>query len=85
MRRQVIAGPAENAAAGFGNLLAQPLNFAQQRVDLALLADDDLVQLVKQVFVEAGLDFEFGQAVVDRIGCVHCPIGHERHPCLSTS
>ena len=80
MWRQVVAGPAENAAARIRHLLAQPLDFAPQRVDLPLLADDDLVELVQQVFVEAGLDFQFGQAVVDGVvgfGRLHALIGHE--------
>ena len=80
MRRQVVAGPAERAATGFGHLLAQPLDFAQQRVDLLLLADDDLIELVEQVFVKAGLDLQLGQAVVDGVvgfGRIHAPIGHE--------
>ena len=80
MRRQVVAGPAERAAARFGHLLAQPLDFAQQRVDLLLLADNDQVQLVEQVFVEAGLDLQLGQAVVGGVvgfGRIHAPIGHE--------
>lgn len=80
VRRQVVAGAAEHAAAGFGHLLAQPLDFAQQRVDLLLLADDDLIELVEQVFVEAGLDFQLGQAVVGGVvgfGRIHALIGHE--------
>ena len=80
MRRQVVAGPAERAATGFGHLLAQPLDFTQQCVDLLLLADDDLIELVEQVFVEAGLDLQLGQAVVGGVvgfGRIHAPIGHE--------
>ena len=38
-------------------------HFADQRVDLGLLADDDLVEFVEQVFGKAGFDFEFGQAL----------------------
>ena len=80
MRRQVVAGPAEHAAARLGYLLAQPLDVAHQRVDLLLLADDDLVELIQQVFVEAGLDFQLGQAVIDGVvgfGRLHALIGHE--------
>ena len=80
MRRKVVAGPAEHAAAGVGHLLAQPLDFTQQCVDLLLLADNDLVQLVEQVFVKAGLDLKLGQSVVDGVvgfGWVHALIGHD--------
>ena len=80
MRRQLVAGPAERAATGFGHLLAQPPDFTQQCVDLLLLADDDLIELVEQVFVEAGLDLQLGQAVVGGVvgfGRIHAPIGHE--------
>ena len=80
MRWQVIAGPAESAMTRLGNLLAQPLDLAHERVDLLLLADDDLVELVKQVFVEAGLDFQLGQSVVGGVvgfGRLNALIGHE--------
>lgn len=77
MRRQIVAGPAETARTRLANLLAQPLDLAHERVDLLLLADDDLVKLVKQVFVEAGLDFQLGQSVVGVVVDLHTPIGHE--------
>ncbi len=80
MRRQVVAGPAEYTAANVGNLLPELGDFANQRIDLLLLADDDLVQLVEQVFIEAGLDLQIGQAMVSGVGGVgrlHAAIGHE--------
>ena len=77
MRRQVVASPAEHAAASFGNPLAERFDVAYEVVNLQLLADDDLVQLVQQVFIEAGLDFQLGQAVVGGVGGVHCRIGYE--------
>lgn len=89
MRRQFVAGAAEGAGAGLGQLLSQVGELTCQRVDLLLLANDDLVQLVEQVFAEAGLDFEIGQPLVDdlagrvggtggeRVGVVHGLIGHE--------
>ena len=77
MRRQVVARPAEHTTAGVRNLLPELGNFAHQRVDLLLLADDDLVQLVQQVFIEAGLDLQIGQAMVDGVGRLHAAIGHE--------
>lgn len=79
MRRQVVASPAENAAAYVRNALPEFGHFAQQRIDLLLLANDDLIELLQQVFVEAGLDFKFGQAVVSAVGGVvglHGLIGH---------
>ena len=52
-------------------LLAQLHHFARQLVDLLLLAVDRQVQLVEQVFAVAGLDFQFGQALVDVVGRCH--------------
>jgi hypothetical protein len=84
LRRRVAANRL-NTPRGFGHLLAQPLDFAQQRVDLLLLTDDDLVSLVQQVLIEAGLDFQLGQAVV--CGVVGfsevAPVWTER-PCTGT-
>ena len=77
MRRQVVACPAENTAAGVRNLLPELVHLANQGVDLLLLADDDLVQLVEQVFIEAGLDLKLGQAVVYGVVGLHAAIGHE--------
>ena len=51
-------------------------DFAEQRVDLLLSANDDLVQLVEQVFIEVGLDLEVGQAMVDGVGSLDAAIGH---------
>ena len=68
MRRQVVAGPDENTAASVRNLLPQLRQLACQGVDLLLLANDDLVQLVELVFVEAVLVFQVGQAMVCGFG-----------------
>ena len=85
MRRQVIARPVEPAAAAaqVGYQLTKPFDLAHKRVDLLLLANDDLVQLVEQVFVEASLDFQLGQAVVSGVHCcIECEIQRERPaPC----
>ena len=77
MRRQFVPCPSECRAASVGDLLAELRNFTEQRVDLLLLANDDLVQLVEQVFVEAGLYFKFSQAVIGGVGRLHAAIGHE--------
>lgn len=75
MRRQFVPCPSE-CAASVGDLLAELRDFTDQRVDLLLLANDDLVQLVEQVFIEAGLDLQVGQAMVDDVGRLHAAIGH---------
>ena len=88
MRRQVVTGTAEGQAGGLGHLLPQLGDLAQQHVDLLLLADNDQVQLVEQVFVETGLDFQVCQAVVDgvmKFGRLHALIGHELAACLPPS
>ena len=36
-------------------------DFANERVDLCLLANHGLVELVEQVFGKTGFDFEFGE------------------------
>jgi hypothetical protein len=71
MWRQVVACPAQDSAPGIRNLLPELIYLANQRIDLLLLADDDLVQLVEQVFIKAGLDLQIGQAVVDGVGRLH--------------
>ena len=83
MRRQVVARPAGPAASRIKNLLTKPFDLAHQGVDLLLLANDDLIELLKQVFSEAGLDFQLGQPAVDGVvglGRVHALIGHELAP-----
>ena len=71
MRRQFVPCPSECSAASVGDLLAELRDFTDQRVDLLLLANDDLVQLVEQVFIETGLDLQVGQAMVDDVGRLH--------------
>ncbi len=71
MRRQLIPQIALPWRLRLRGLLAQVQHFADQRVDLRLLADDDvveLVELVEQVFGKAGFDFQFGQVLVDFLG-----------------
>ena len=67
MRRQVIPQTARGRDPTIHRrLLLQVGNLADQGVDLLLLPDDDAVEFVEQVFGEAGLDFELGQALVGR-------------------
>src|SRR3989338_8258977 len=73
VRRQVVAGAGRGGGAGLGQLPAQLADLAQQEVDLLLLADDDLVEFVQQVFAEAGLDLQVGQAFFNLGGGFHSP------------
>ena len=60
-----------------GAELAQVTQLTDQLVNLLLLAHDDEVELIQQIFGEAGLDFKLGKAVVNRVGCrgmCHAPI-----------
>ena len=81
MRRQLIPQAAERSRLGLGGLLAQAFDLALQTVDLVLLAHDDGVELIEQVFGEAGLDLEIGQpplgAVFQGVRVFHAPIGRE--------
>lgn len=63
MRRQLIPQIALTRRLRVRRLLAQVQHFADERVDLGLLADNDLVEFVEQVFGKAGFDLEFGQAL----------------------
>ena len=53
-------------------------DFAQQGVDLLLLSDDDLIQLIQQVFTEARLDLQIGQALFGLLGVLHAAFCQER-------
>ena len=81
MRRQLIPQAAKSSRLRLGGLLAQAFDLALQAIDLVLLAHDDGVELIEQVFGEAGLDLEFGQsllsAVFGRVRVFHAPIGRE--------
>ena len=68
MRRQLVAQAAQRAAfPRIAQLLPQRDQFAQQQVDLLLLAEHGFVQPVDQVLGEGELHFEFGEAVLDRV------------------
>jgi len=71
MRRQLVAQVTQRSCALGGCLLAQPLQLLRESVNLVLLADDDLVEAVQQVFGKAGLDFQIGQAFFNSVGGGH--------------
>lgn len=64
MRRQVIPQAAYVAWQAIICRLAQFSHLADQQINLLLLANDDLVELLQQVFGETGLDLQLGQALV---------------------
>jgi len=64
VRREFVAQVAGCIQPLPSGLLAQVLDLADQHVDVLLLADNDLVQLVQQIFREAGLDFQVREALV---------------------
>ena len=81
MRRQLIPQAAEGSRLRLSGLLTQAFDLALQAVELVLLAHDDGVELIEQVFGEAGLDLEIGQpllgAVFEGVRVFHAPIGRE--------
>ena len=64
MRRQFIPQAAKTARSRITCLLLEKRKFPYQPIDLLLLPHDHQVQLIEQVFGEAGLDFQFGDAGV---------------------
>ncbi len=69
---QLIAQAAKAARAAVGCLLTQLADFADKRINLLLLLKNGLVELLHQVFGEAGLDFKVHQTFVDvRVGVGH--------------
>ena len=83
MRRQFFTQVAHRAGAPVRDLLPELADLASQGVDLLLLAKDDLVQLIQQVFAEAGLDLQLGQALFGSCGCSMplLVINSGRRPC----
>lgn len=77
MGRQIVAQVARRSR--FAGLLPQVREFANQQVDLRLLANNDFVELVQRVFSKAGLDFQLGDALLGTFCGVHGGIGH--HVC----
>ena len=75
MRRKIVLDTALRTRARLGALVAQMHQLADQGVYLLLLANDDLVEFVEQVFLKADLDFHFGQAALDGVFLMHVTIG----------
>jgi hypothetical protein len=65
VRGELIAQTREPARAAIGRLLAQLAHLSNEGVNLLLLLKNGLVELLHQVFGEAGLDFKVHQAFVD--------------------
>ena len=71
MRRQIVGSAAQRRGIGFEALLAQLQQLMHERVNLLLLPDDDLVEFIKQIFREAGFDFQVGESLVGGVRVVH--------------
>ena len=52
---------------------------AKFATDLRLLAHDHLVELIQQVFVEAGFDFQVGEALLSGVLLVHAVLDTTGH------
>ena len=65
MRRQFIPRTPRLPGARFRQLITQLSDLPRQCIQILLLADDDLVELLHQVFGKAGLDFEICQTPFD--------------------
>lgn len=78
MRRQFVAQTAKDGGAvSRGHLVAQRGELSGEAVDLGLLARDDLVERVQQVFCEARLNLESCEAGIG-VG------GFHRQYCLAS-
>ena len=64
VRWQLVAQAGEPARAAVWRLLAQLAHLANERINLLLLLKNSLVELLHQVFGEAGLDLKVHQAFV---------------------
>ena len=86
MRRQFVAQIARCRAASLWNLLAQMQLLAGKVVNLLLLAVDDEVELIEQVFCVAELDLQVVQALLKVGRILHSAIrtqsGRQLH-CIS--
>jgi len=72
MRRNFITQVAHlGAATRFGQTISHLAQLLDQRVNLLLLSVNLRIELVEQIFGEAGLDFQVDQAVFNRGGDVH--------------
>ena len=73
MRRQIVAQIARCTQTTICAGLAQVRHFADQLVNLLLLAHDDLVELIEQIFREGSLDLKICQALLGLLYGVHAP------------
>ena len=80
MRRQFVAQAARRATAAVGAGLSQIRDLARQLIDLLLLAHDDLVELVQQIFAEGRLDLQIGETAGHVLCLFHAAICQES-PC----
>lgn len=71
MRRQVITQAAPSVQCAFWRWLPKLGHLAQQQVNLLLLARNDLVQMLNQVFGVGGLDFKIRQALFCGVWICH--------------
>ena len=62
MRRDFVAQTAWFAGIGSPDLVTQGLDFADQEIDLLLLAKYGAIQFIQQFFRITDLDFQIGQA-----------------------
>lgn len=62
MRRKIVAQVALFLRLGILCLFAQGTNFTEEQIDLLLLAENEPIQFLDEVFGIADLDFKFGDA-----------------------
>ena len=65
---KLVSQVARAVGAGLGRLLAQLDDFVREPVDELLLLVNGQVQLIQQVFGEAGLDFQCFKPLKDFVG-----------------
>jgi hypothetical protein len=70
VRWQLVAQAGETTRSAVWRLLAQLAHLANERINLLLLLKDGLIELLHQVFGEAGLDLKVHQAFVN-VGVWH--------------
>ena len=68
VRGKLVSQIARAVGAGLGRLLAQLDDFVREPVDELLLLVNGQVQLIQQVFCEAGLDFQCFKPLKDFVG-----------------
>ena len=80
MWRHVVAQAARCACPAIRGGLPELNDCSNQIINLFLLAHDDAVKLLQQVFGVGGFDFQISQALINVVGVVreiHERIGHE--------